>query len=112
MAPEIKPFKISVPDSAIAALRAKLAKASFPDEVDFSDDWNYGAARKDVKRLAKYWEEKYDWRSQEERLNKLPHYTTKIPVDRFGELDIHFIHQRSSQSNAIPLLFVHGCEYS
>ncbi|KAG8410284.1 hypothetical protein J3458_017997 [Metarhizium acridum] len=108
MLPDIKPFKIAVPDSAIAALKAKLAKAAYPDEVDFSDDWNYGATRNDVKRLAKHWEDGFDWRAQEQKLNQLPHYMTKISVDGFEPLDIHFIHQRSSQSNAIPLLFVHG----
>ncbi|KAK2599105.1 hypothetical protein QQS21_005446 [Conoideocrella luteorostrata] len=105
---EITPFKIAVPESAISALKSKLAQAEFPDEVDFSNDWNYGAARRDVKRLAKYWEEKYDWRSKEVELNKLPHFMTKIPMDGFGELDIHFIHERSHQANSIPLLFCHG----
>ncbi|OAA34325.1 Epoxide hydrolase [Metarhizium rileyi] len=108
MPSEIRPYRITVPDSAIAALRAKLAKATYPGEVDFSDDWNYGATRNDVSRLARYWERNYDWRLQEANLNKLPHYMTKIAVDGFEELDIHFIHQRSSQANAIPLLFVHG----
>lgn len=110
MVPDIKPFKIAVPDSAIAALKAKLAKAAYPDQVDFSDDWTYGAARNDVRRLAKHWEDTFDWRAQEQKLNKLPHYMTKISVDGFEPLDIHFLHQRSSQPNAIPLLFVHGCE--
>ncbi|KAF5135161.1 putative epoxide hydrolase [Metarhizium anisopliae] len=108
MLPDIKPFKIAVPDSAIAALKAKLAKAAYPDQVDFSDDWAYGAARNDVRRLAKHWEDTFDWRAQEQKLNKLPHYMTKISVDGFEPLDIHFLHQRSSQPNAIPLLFVHG----
>ncbi|KHN94418.1 epoxide hydrolase 1 [Metarhizium album ARSEF 1941] len=108
MAPEIKPFEIAVPDSALAALQAKLATATLPDKVDFSDDWSYGAARDDVGRLARRWRDTFDWRAQEQRLNRLPHYTTKIAVDGFHELDIHFVHQRSARPDAIPLLFVHG----
>jgi pimeloyl-ACP methyl ester carboxylesterase len=64
--------------------------------------------RPDIKRLTEYWSSKYDWRKQEEEMNKLPQFMTKIEVDGFGELDIHFLHQRSSSKNAIPLLFVHG----
>lgn len=109
MSDEIRPFKISVPDSAIVALKDKLAAATFPDEVDFSDDWNYGASLRDVKRLANYWKDGFDWRAQEAKLNTLPHYMTKIPVEGFGSLDIHFIHQKSSKSDSIPLLFCHGC---
>jgi hypothetical protein len=43
-------------------------------------------------------------------LNELPNYETNINVDGFGELQIHFIHQKSSVNNAVPLLFCHGCE--
>jgi pimeloyl-ACP methyl ester carboxylesterase len=64
--------------------------------------------RADIKRLTEYWSSKYDWRKQEEEMNKLLQFMTKIEVDGFGELDIHFLHQRSSSKNAIPLLFVHG----
>ncbi|KND87133.1 putative epoxide hydrolase [Tolypocladium ophioglossoides CBS 100239] len=108
MSEEIRPFKISVPDSAIAALKDKLAAATFPDEVDFSDDWNYGAPLREVKRLANYWKDGFDWRAQEVKLNTLPHYMTKIPVEGFGSLDIHFIHHKSSKLDSIPLLFCHG----
>ena len=64
--------------------------------------------RADIKRLTEYWRSKYDWRKQEEEMNKLPQFMTKVEVDGFGELDIHFLHQKSSSKNAIPFLFVHG----
>jgi len=66
------------------------------------------AYRADIQRLTEYWGSKYDWRKQEEEMNKLPQFMTKVEVDGFGELDIHFLHQKSSSKNAIPLLFVHG----
>ncbi|KAK3940175.1 alpha/beta-hydrolase [Diplogelasinospora grovesii] len=104
-----KPFKISVPDSAVSHLKAKLASATFPDEVDFSDNWSYGSPLNDVKRLAAYWREGFDWRAAETRLNsELPQFTTNVNVDGFGDLEIHFVHQTSSRPGSIPLLFCHG----
>lgn len=110
MAQDIKPYKIQVPDPALAKLKAKLAASTLPDAVDFSDDWNYGSPRSDVARLAKYWEQGFDWRKQEEGLNQYPQFTTVVDVEGFGGLNIHFLHQRSADPKSIPLLFVHGCE--
>lgn len=112
MSDTIRPFKINVPQSAIDTLKEKLALTTFPEEVDFSDDWNYGVPRSDIKRLAEYWRDGFDWRAQEEKLNQFPHFTTDVAVDGFGDLQIHFVHQKSSKPDSIPLLFCHGCEYS
>ena len=112
MAPNIQLYKVSVSDEALETLKNKLDSAIFPPEVDFSDDWAYGAPLSDIRRLTKYWAHGFDWRAQEAKLNKLPQYTTKVTVDNFGELDIHFLHQRSNKPASIPLLFVHGCEYT
>lgn len=110
MSQQIRPFTIAVGDEAVAALKAKLAAASFPAAVDFSDDWGYGAPLSDVKRLARYWAEGFDWRAHEARLNALlPQFKTAIDVDGFGSLDVHFVHQPSSRPGSIPLLFCHGC---
>jgi hypothetical protein len=63
-----------------------------------------------MKRLTKYWADGFDWRAQEAALNeKLPQFTTKVNVDWFGELDIHFVHKKSAKKDSIPLLFCHGC---
>lgn len=105
----IKPYSISVPDSALSTLRTKLSHATFPNTVDFSDDWAYGAPLSDVKRLAERWRDGYDWRSHEEHLNQqLPQFTTKVPVEGFDDLNIHFVHKRGKTESSIPLLFVHG----
>lgn len=112
MSGEIKPFKIAVPDSAIKQLKDKLSGARFPDEVNFSDDWNYGAPLSDVKRLAAHWKDRFDWRAQEAKMNQLPQFTTDISVAGFDDLNIHFVHQRSSNPDSIPLLFCHGCQCS
>ncbi|RDL35681.1 putative epoxide hydrolase [Venustampulla echinocandica] len=97
MDPSIKPFKISVPDSAIDTLKAKLASTTFPDEVPLADSWDYGTPLTDMKRLVKFWSDGFDWRAQEKRLNELPQFTTKIDVDGFEQLDIHFVHRRSKR---------------
>ncbi|KAL8726827.1 MAG: hypothetical protein Q9166_006443 [cf. Caloplaca sp. 2 TL-2023] len=80
---------------------------SLPDELE-NVDWDYGAPLADIKHLLQHWQEKYVWRAHEEQMNKLPQFITQVSVKRFGDLDIHFVHQPSSVENAIPLLFVHG----
>ena len=104
------PFKIAVPQEKLDNLKTKLSLAEFPNELEDAQ-WDLGVPLADMRRLTKAWE-KWDWRQAEEKLNKLPQYTTGIKVDGFEELDIHFVWQKSEVKEAIPLLFVHGCEHS
>jgi hypothetical protein len=105
------PFKISVSDDKIAQLKAKLDNATFPDELEDSG-WAYGAPLKDIKRLVARWQNGFDWRAHEKMINdELPQFTRDINIDGFGNLNIHYVHQKSPVVDAIPLLFVHGCEY-
>lgn len=108
MAQDITPFSIAIPDSALEQLKNKLSQATFPSESDFSDDRDYGVSLSDVKRLTEYWKNGFDWRAHEAKLNQFPQFTTNISVDGYEELKIHFIHQKSTRPNSIPLLFVHG----
>ncbi|KAL9597095.1 MAG: hypothetical protein Q9219_005378 [cf. Caloplaca sp. 3 TL-2023] len=55
-----------------------------------------------------HWRTSYKWRDEEAKLNELPQFQTSIDIDGFGPLSIHFVHSKSSNSNAIPLLFLHG----
>ena len=86
----------------------KLELTEFPDELDDAG-WDYGAPLADVKRLTAYWKDRFDWKHQEADINKLPQFQTRIKVDGYEALRIHFVHQKSESSKAIPLLFVHGC---
>ena len=104
------PFKIAIPDSDIAALKQKLDLVRFPDELDDAG-WEYGVPLADLKRLVARWKDGYDWKKHEAELNELPMFTRGIEVDGFGTLDIHYVHQESDVEGAIPLLFVHGCEF-
>ncbi|KAJ7081575.1 Alpha/Beta hydrolase protein [Mycena belliarum] len=102
------PFKISVPDATIARLRQKLELTILPDELEGAE-WDYGVPLADVKRLVARWRDGYDWRQHEAQINAaLPQFTRPIPVEGHGSLSIHYVHQRSDVSGAIPLLFVHG----
>lgn len=103
-----EPYTISVTDEAIERLKRKLSDADFPDELETSDQWPYGSSLSDVKRLARHWETSFDWRKAESKINKLPNYRKKVQVTGFGGIDIHFVHQKSSNPNAVPLLFCHG----
>ena len=104
------PYTVAVPNDRLKRLRAKLELTEFPDELDDAG-WDYGAPLADVKRLTAYWKDGFDWKEQEADINKLSQYQTQIKVDGYEALSIHFIHQRSENVRAIPLLFVHGCIY-
>lgn len=106
----ITPFKIAVPDAQLNQLHQKLEAATFPDELDEAG-WDMGVPLSEMKRLVTTWRENFDWRAQEKTLNEqLNQFIVPVPVDGFGELDIHVVHHRSESTRAIPLLFIHGCK--
>ena len=104
-------FKITIPDDALALLKRKLDDTCLPDEVKAAE-WAYGVPLADIKRLLSRWKDGYEWRTHERELNTLPMFTRPIAVDGFGELNLHYVHQRSTVKGAIPLHFVHGCTSS
>ena len=98
----IRPFKMHVPDGVLADLRHRLAETRWPDQLP-GTTWEYGADIKKVRELADYWQNGYDWRAQEAKINRFDQFTTEIDGQR-----IYFIHQRSPRPHAIPLLLIHG----
>ena len=105
-----RPYKINVSDEQIALLKAKLELAVLPDELDDAG-WDYGAPLGDIARLVRYWKSGFDWKKQERAINDaLLQFTRDIDVDGHGTLNIHYVHLKSAQPDAIPLCFVHGCE--
>ncbi|GJJ12893.1 hypothetical protein Clacol_007139 [Clathrus columnatus] len=103
-----RPFHIDVSDSQISFLKEKLNLIRFPDELEDAK-WDYGVPLNDMKCLVDYWKTEFDWKKQEKLINEtLPQHTIDIPVDGFGTLNVHFVHQKSREEQAIPLLFVHG----
>jgi hypothetical protein len=109
MSNEEQPFQITVSEEALSLLNRKLHDTRFPDEINEAE-WAYGAPLADIRRLTERWRDGYDWRVHERELNALPMFTRPIEVQGFGQLSVHYVHQRSSVKGAIPLLFVHGCK--
>lgn len=71
--------------------------------------WQFGTPKKLLEPLIDYWLEQYDWRAQETILNTvLPQFRTSITLPENGPLKVHYVHKRSTNSKAIPLLFCHG----
>jgi epoxide hydrolase len=98
----IHPFKAHVSDSVLIDLKRRLAQTRWPDQLP-GTTWEYGADIDKVRELADYWQNGFDWRAQEARINRFDQFTTKIDGQQ-----IHFIHQRSPRPDAIPLLLIHG----
>jgi pimeloyl-ACP methyl ester carboxylesterase len=98
----IRPFRVNVPDEKIVELRRRIAATQWPDKENV-EDTSQGVQLKTMQQLARYWEKEHDWRKVEARLNALPQFITEI-----DGLEIHFIHVRSKQENALPMIVTHG----
>jgi Epoxide hydrolase N terminus len=98
----IRPFRIEVSEETLADLRRRIVATRWPERETIADQ-SQGVQLATLQQLAAYWATDYDWREIETRLNALPQFITEI-----DGLDIHFIHVRSSQPNALPLIVTHG----
>jgi pimeloyl-ACP methyl ester carboxylesterase len=99
---EINPYSIDIPQSALDDLKERLDRTRWPDELP-GVGWDLGVPLDYLKSLAEYWATTYDWRSQEMALNEFAQFTTVI-----DDQNIHFLHVRSSEPEALPLLITHG----
>jgi len=99
---EIRPFRLDVPDEAIADLGQRIAATRWPSR-ELVADRSQGVQLATIQELARHWASDYDWRACEARLNALPQFTTEI-----DGLRIHFIHVKSRHENALPLIITHG----
>ena len=88
--------------AAIDDLRARLRNTRWP-ERETVDDWSQGIPLAFVQDLATYWCDEYDFVAAQERMNAWPQFTTRI-----DDLDIHFVHARSPEPDAVPLVITHG----
>jgi len=99
---EIRPFRIDVPQADLDELRDRLARTRWPGELP-GGGWSPGVPLGYLKELAAYWAGGYDWRAQEAKLNQFPQFVTTID----GQ-PVHFLHVRSPEPDALPLLVTHG----
>jgi len=99
---EITPFEINISDAEIADLKQRLANTRWPNK-ETVDDWEQGIPLAYVQEVCEYWGKEYDWKAREAKLNRFPQFKTNLQG-----LDIHFIHVKSPEADATPLIMTHG----
>ena len=98
----IRPFHVNVPEAELTDLRRRIKATRWPEKETVADT-SQGVPLAPLQDLARYWATDYDWRKCEAKLNALPQFITEI-----DGLDIHFIHVRSKQKGALPVIITHG----
>lgn len=98
----MKSFKVEITQETLEGLRERLANTRWTDEVEGAD-WDYGTNLDYLKKLVQYWQDEFDWRKQEEIINRFAHF--RADIDGFG---LHFIHERGKGENPLPLILTHG----
>src|ERR1700760_4462087 len=99
---EIRPFRVDMPDEAIADLRRRIAATRWPSK-ELVDDRSQGVQLATIQAVARYWTTEYELRRCEARLNALPQFVTEI-----DGVDVHFLSVRSPHDDALPLIMTHG----
>jgi pimeloyl-ACP methyl ester carboxylesterase len=98
----IRPFHFTASKEALADMRKRIAATRWPDKETVTDK-SQGVQLATIQKLARYWGTDYDWSKCEAKLNALPQFMTNI-----DGVDIHFIHVRSKEKNALPVIITHG----
>jgi pimeloyl-ACP methyl ester carboxylesterase len=98
----ITPFRINVPVADLDDLRARLRSTRWPEREPV-EDWSQGIPLAYLQDVCHYWADDYDWRAAEARLNGLPQF--RVEIDGLG---IHFLHVRSPNDDALPVVVTHG----
>ncbi len=99
---EIRPYRIAIPDEDLADLHDRLARVRWAPEPA-GGDVGYGVPVARVRELAEHWRDRYDWRAWETQLNAYPQFTTTV-----DGANVHFLHVRSPEPDALPLVLSHG----
>ncbi|NEW41325.1 epoxide hydrolase [Nocardia cyriacigeorgica] len=102
MSAAITPFRIDIPQNDLDDLHRRLDATRWPAPLP-GDDWDTGVPTGWLREMVAYWRDGYDWRAAERRLNEFPQFTTEID----GQL-VHFVHVRSPEPTAFPLILTHG----
>ncbi|MBT6278313.1 MAG: alpha/beta fold hydrolase [Chromatiales bacterium] len=98
----VTPFRVDVPAQTLERIRTRVAQ--FPwHEMPDDGGWEYGANLDYMRELCEYWLDEFDWRKQEEALNTQAHFRAQVQ-----DIDLHFVHERGSGSNPLPLVISHG----
>jgi hypothetical protein len=102
---DLRPFTVAVQQDAIDDLQDRLARTRYaaePTDTAGTADWSAGAPVAYLREMVAHWRDAFDWRAQEERMNAHPQFLTEID----GQT-VHFVHVRSANEDATPLLLLH-----
>ena len=102
-----KPFHVSVSQDELSDLKSRLARVRWPNEPSGNDSWNWGTNLGYMQRLITYWRDEFDWRKAEAELNRFSQFTVDLPTETETHT-IHFIHEKGSGKNPLPLILTHG----
>lgn len=101
---EIKPFRVKIPEDDVERLYDKISDTRHPEsDVVPEAGEDYGVPTKWMLDVRDFWKRQFSWEPAENAINRFDHFTTGIEG-----LNIHFIHQKSSKPDAIPILLIHG----
>lgn len=98
----VQTFKVKISQEVLDDLRERLVRTRWADELP-NAGWDYGTDSAYLKKLVKYWQDKFDWRAQEEFINGFKHFRSDV-----NGLNIHFIHERGKGPNPLPIILTHG----
>src|SRR6266478_4432252 len=98
----IRPFHVNIPEADLTELHRRINATKWPEREQVPDA-SQGVQLATIQKLARRWATDYDWRKVEARLNAQPQFITTI-----DSVDIHFIHVRSKEKNALPVIITHG----
>ena len=98
----VKPFKVNISEQIIRETYSKVKKYPW-HEISKEGGWEYGTNLDYMKEISKYWVNDFNWRKYEDKINKFSNFITKV-----DNIDIHFIKEKGSGSNPMPLLIMHG----
>ena len=99
---DIRPFRVNVTEEQLADLRRRVKATKWPERETVPDE-TQGVELATIQALATYWGNDYDWRKAETKINSYPNFITNI-----DGIDIHFIHVKSKEKNALPMIVTHG----
>tara|TARA_R110000824_G_scaffold118960_1_gene271383 strand:+ start:33100 stop:34299 length:1200 start_codon:yes stop_codon:yes gene_type:complete len=102
------PFTIRVSDGEIADLKQRLTNVRLPNEPQGNDHWDYGTNLSYMEQLIATWRDDFDWRAAEENLNRFPQYRATLTDENGEDHEIHFLYEKGSGDNAVPLILTHG----
>ncbi len=97
-----QPFTIAIPDEVIEDLHRRLDHARWPDQAP-GEPWSLGIPVTEVQAAVDYWRNHYDWRAREAAMNAWPQFITQAAGEQ-----VHFIHMRSAEPDATPMVLTHG----